>query len=698
MRKVFCIFSFFIVFFFVVIKVQSAESIDQLNIDSIKLINQAETDKQKLVQNYNEIAYLFGAISIDSSLKYSQKGRDLAKKINYNEGLAVSYYYSARAQVEIGLLKQALENYDSALSLFISEKDSVSILNCYRGMSYVASYGSSQFKSLDYNLKALGIAEKLNDYNSLSVIYNNIGTIYKKLDRYELALDYFMKTIELEEKRQNIDDLAISYSNVGILKIDKRKFKEAESDYRKILMLQEKIENKYILSYLYLSISGYFNGVEKFDSAKIFIDKAESLSTEKGYRHILARVYRRHGEMLFKQKHFKEAITYLDKCLDLSKLIGVSEEFAEIYKMKADAFYALGNLQEAYSSMKKANTSIDSLKYNKVAEFLEEFENQKVENELKQAKLEQALKNQQFENASITYENRMQFAVIIIAFLVLLIILVLYFLWRIRKSKMILSVQHDMIQYQKGQLEENVQKLKLSEENLLKLNATKDKFFSIIAHDLKSPFHSLLGFNELLIEEVESNNFEEARNFAFQINQVLEQSLALLNNLLYWSLDKTGGLKFKKEKINLNELIDEQIEYFRKIAVSSKIAIDVDMNGSLELMADRNMLHTIFRNLVSNAIKYTPSDGRIIIVASANETETKISIIDTGIGINSETLGRLFKIEENVSTVGLHNEKGTGLGLLLCKDFVEKHKGNIWVESEVGMGSVFSFTIPHDSK
>lgn len=683
-------------FFFLKFGTSIAVNKVQFQLDSIKGRIKIENDKKQLVTDYNRIAYLYGDISLDSSLLYSKKGIVLSREINYSHGLAVSHSYIAHAMVGKGELKQAIENYEIALLLFVDEKDSVNILDCYRGLGYVASFGASQLKCLDYNQKALEIASHLCDSASLSVIYNNIGTIYKKLDKYEFALDYFNKAIAIEEKAQVSEDLAISYSNVGVLKVESQRFSEAEVDYQKILELLPKINNEYVLSYLYLSLANYYTSIGDFIAANQYIEKTYAICAEnKSYTHIQARLYRRHAELLFKQKKYRESITLFDKCLHLSKSIGVNEEFPEIYELQADAYFSLGNNLEAYHSLKKAKNAIDSLKYDKVSGLLEEFEKQKMENDFRQKELEQALKEQQLENASIQLRSRFFFAVIAIVLLVLIVVIVLYFFFKIKKKNLILHEQHETIHDQKKQLETSVVKLKEREEELQKLNATKDKFFSIIAHDLKSPFNSLLGFNELLLEEIRNSNHGDVETYAQQINVILKQSYTLLNNLLDWSLDKTGGMNFRLENINLNGLFIEFVEYFRKIAPNNRIQIENRISADFEIRADKNMLHSIIRNLISNAIKYTPYDGLITISAKSNDVETRISIFDTGIGISPEVLTKLFKIEETVSTNGLHNEKGTGLGLLLCKDFIEKHNGRIWVESEVGKGSAFVFTIPH---
>lgn len=238
-------------------------------------------------------------------------------------------------------------------------------------------------------------------------------------------------------------------------------------------------------------------------------------------------------------------------------------------------------------------------------------------------------------------------------------------------------------------------KLEQSEKELKKTNASKDKFFSIIAHDLKDPFNSLLGFSELLNDAIQKNNTEKIKKFALLIQTVSKQSYSLLNNLLDWSLATTNGMKFDPERIDFNEFSNEIIHYFNTIAQNKTITINTDMKDNTIVFADRNMLNSILRNFVSNALKYTPANGVITIAANySNSNEVVISIADTGIGMDADTLKKLFNIEDALSTRGLNNEKGTGLGLLLCKGFIERHQGKIWVESEVGQGSTFKFTLP----
>lgn len=243
-------------------------------------------------------------------------------------------------------------------------------------------------------------------------------------------------------------------------------------------------------------------------------------------------------------------------------------------------------------------------------------------------------------------------------------------------------------------LKQAEQMLKQSEARLRELNATKDKFFSIIAHDLKSPFNSIVGFSNLLIEQIHENDFDAIEKYAGIIQDSSERAMDLLLNLLEWSRSQTNRIEFSPEYIEMVSLINEAIALLNESADLKSISITHEMPNNLPVFADKAMIATIMRNLISNAIKFTNLGGKIVISAEQGKDETVISVTDNGVGIKNDALEKIFRIEEDYSTKGTQNEKGTGLGLILCKEFVEKHGGRIWVESEEGKGSDFKFTLP----
>jgi PAS domain S-box-containing protein len=236
--------------------------------------------------------------------------------------------------------------------------------------------------------------------------------------------------------------------------------------------------------------------------------------------------------------------------------------------------------------------------------------------------------------------------------------------------------------------------LKESEKRLRELNATKDKFFSIIAHDLKSPFTSIIGLSELLVDQVSKNDYNGIDEYATMIQTSSWRAMDLLTNLMEWSRSQTGRIEFNPVNINMVELIEEATDLLRESAYQKNITISKSLPASLIAFADKSMINTILRNLISNAIKYTNPDGKIDISGVLGEKELTVSVSDDGVGINEDNLNKLFLIEASSSTRGTRNEEGTGLGLILCKDFVLKHGGKILAESEPGQGSRFTFTIP----
>jgi signal transduction histidine kinase len=231
-------------------------------------------------------------------------------------------------------------------------------------------------------------------------------------------------------------------------------------------------------------------------------------------------------------------------------------------------------------------------------------------------------------------------------------------------------------------------------QELKELNATKDKFFSIIAHDLKNPFNTLMGFTELLLDNLSDYSTDKLREFIGILHETSRQSYALLENLLEWSRAQTGRIQMSPEVMDLSVVTAENLDLLSNLASKKKIIIHDDTQPGSNVLADVNMVRTVIRNLISNAIKYTREGGSITIDAVKMDKFYEVSVSDTGVGIKPENLEKLFRIDVNYSTKGTADESGTGLGLILCREFIVKNDGNIWVESEFGKGSSFKFTLP----
>jgi two-component system, sensor histidine kinase and response regulator len=230
---------------------------------------------------------------------------------------------------------------------------------------------------------------------------------------------------------------------------------------------------------------------------------------------------------------------------------------------------------------------------------------------------------------------------------------------------------------------------------LVEIVSTNAKFLSIIAHDLRSPFSAIIGILELLKMSLKDFNKAEVEEYVNIVYNSANNTLVLLDNLLVWAVSQNKEKNFMPVKINLYDLLREEIENLKTLALQKQITFSQLIKPDLNVTADLQMVKTILRNLITNAIKYTNINGEITIDASELKQYVEVAIKDNGVGISPEEQKKLFKIDTFHSTPGTHNEKGTGLGLLLCKEFVELHGGNIQIESAAGKGSRFAFTLPH---
>ncbi len=253
----------------------------------------------------------------------------------------------------------------------------------------------------------------------------------------------------------------------------------------------------------------------------------------------------------------------------------------------------------------------------------------------------------------------------------------------------------DLVEQNAHELVELNVKLEQSEDKLMELNANKDKFFSIIAHDLKNPFTALIGFTDMMLDDFDGFSKEEIIEYMLTMSKTSKNVLSLLEGLLDWSRLQLGNLTLNPSKLSLSKIGNKVFDLYENNAKQKGIRLINSLDNSTTIFSDENAVFTTLRNLVSNAIKFTPHGGEVNFFSKVVENEfCQITVKDNGIGMDEKTMDKLFKIEVHHTTIGTDKEKGTGLGLLLCKDLTEKSGGKIWIESKVGKGSEFIFTVP----
>lgn len=290
-----------------------------------------------------------------------------------------------------------------------------------------------------------------------------------------------------------------------------------------------------------------------------------------------------------------------------------------------------------------------------------------------------------YEDLKIFYRNQL----VMYLFLLISIGLLIFIIYR--GIKIISFKRSD---YLKNLVDEKTSDLQLINEELKEAIATKDRFISILGHDLRSPFNSILGFSDLLMKNSSTYDQETIRQFAENINKSSVKTFNLLNNLLEWSKSQQGGIPFNPQTISINLLIQETCSLLNDFAEQKSIKLEIDTSSHVEAKVDVDMVKTVIRNLVSNAIKFTYENGVVTVAARKEFNSIQIIVTDSGTGMNEKTISSLFKIEESISKHGTKGESGTGFGLLLCKEFVDKHNGTIKVNSEIDKGSAFTVSLP----
>ena len=258
---------------------------------------------------------------------------------------------------------------------------------------------------------------------------------------------------------------------------------------------------------------------------------------------------------------------------------------------------------------------------------------------------------------------------------------------------------NEELKLSKDVIEENLSQKNMLVEKLEKLNSEKDKFFSIIAHDLRSPFQGFIGLTEIMVEEINILSKTELTNISNDLNKSANSLYKLLQNLLEWSQMQKGTINFAPQEWQLSEIVGQSYENMAQRASQKGITLENNISDSIRVNADEKMLNTVVRNLLSNAVKFTTTEGKVTISAKeTNDNMVEVSVTDTGIGMSENDVNKLFKLDEKVRKPGTDGEPSTGLGLLLCKEFVENHGGKIWIKSQENIGSTFYFTVPSVEK
>jgi len=663
-------------------------------IDSLKQVCLNEKDTVTLVDNYNWLAMLYAYSNVDSMLKYGKIALEIARQANYKQGIGDALFYVSYGYDQTGDWEEAIENLEYAIVIYNELKDTTSLVGSYLNLGVLYSYGTQQVKGLEYIIKAKNLAEKKGDRFGLPEAYTNIGSYYEYLKEYRSAYLYYAKALEIEEEENETDNISMSNIALGYINIKLKNLDEALDNLKDARKLLPQIEDLHRETEVMILFAYYYLEVDNLSEAEATIQKADSMVRDQKFERLNADLSYLRGKLFLKRRQYQKALLEFDKAVSYCNNLQKYDLLNDIYTDKADAHAMLGQYEKAYEMQVLKNQSSELLQPNKIAQVLGEFEREEL---LKEERAQQALENEleAEKTRSNKYRERVQLQVTAFSsvLLIILLIIVSYYAILRRKHAQVLKENYNTINQQKVMLEKNFNQLAEDEQKLKKLNATKDKFFSIIAHDLKNPFNVMIGISDLIRTNADIKHTKEFETMIDGMFQAATSGYNLLENLLEWSRTQTDSIQFKPENFTIDKIFAANKLLFKEAAHTKNIRISWPSSG-IEVFADYNMVNFIFRNLLNNAIKFSNKGGKIDVVVGTDEKMLRCTIKDNGIGMDADTLSKLFKIEYSVQQNGTANEKGTGLGLILCKEFVEKNKGTISVESKEGQGSAFTFELP----
>jgi len=596
-------------------------------------------------------------------------------------------------------------------------------------------------KSIKYGTEAIALADQYKDYISLAKAYGFVGVAYRVMGKYSESIDLYYKGLEVAQNYNIPEQAGYAHLNLANLYIYQEHASLAYENIKKAEAIAVKTSNKTMLAYVYLFYGRTFSLEGKLDTALFNYQRSLTIRKETNQAPEQATCYKYIGDIHFQKGDYVTAMDNYNMSLEKVDKQGDKNLYASILNKKSLILSELGDLDEAkklaYKSLSIANeikanmavkdalaalvkVSIKSQDYKsaseyqqKVIQYSDTLFNQKLtekifsleyqmEKQQRNAKIDLLNKDNAIKALKIKRIKIISIALTSILTLLATVIIVLLVLVRQRRkhAKLLelqnqeIIAQRNNIELQNTKLTETNEQLEKSEEELRRIVQTKDKLFSIIAHDLRSPFMSLAGLTEVMYNSAMKMEKAEIAEFSKMINNSSHKLLNLIENLLQWSKSQTGTLKLYPGYFHVRETVDEVMKIYLTQAESKGIKLRNDVPEGIQVYTDRETFSIILRNLVLNGIKYTKEGGVVTASASHDSDNVVISISDTGIGMAPEVIGKLFKIEESFTTQGTGNEVGTGLGLIICKEFAEINKGSIKVESTLGKGTAFIITLP----
>jgi len=710
------------------VSISGFAGIDRGRVDSLKTLiasKLAGADTTS-INRLNNLAASYFDSNPDSTLYYGHKSVDLSRKINYRAGLANGLLQTGHANFFKGRFAQGQQDFDEAIAIYKSINDlqglgngyklygrmdnllakyevalhylalaldinrqlknDDEIADCYKNIGIVYFSEGQNSTALDYYYKGLEITLKKNDDKASAAIYNDIGVVLQGMEVYPKALEYYKKALNLFKGTNDLNGVGTVNENIGEVLIAHKEYDRAIVYLTKAINIAKKQDDKDGISSVYTDFGLCYAHKNQFPLAKNYLDS--SLQVASKYKIVYNQAYALIGlaTMYNLQKDYKNAFIYATKgqnvAATLRNLTVRSNAALQLNKTLA----GLGRYGDAYQMLRRYNELKDSLNnneslqkltsYNLALDFASKEHQIAEQHREKDESFRQRIKQQRLINTI--------FLTIIAAMIAVSIV---YYRQKRKQQKInaMLEEKNREVLQQKADLDDQAQKLN-------NLNTLKDRLISVLAHDLRAPLSTLRGLFSLLQDETISH--EQLLDMIPSVLKKLEYTSDFLDTLLFWINSQMDNFESSAKSFYLKDIVAYEAESYHEQAKLKGINLIDSVPDDAVASADPNSIRIVIRNLITNAIKFSKQDDTIEIQAIQQDDHNYvISVKDTGVGMSDDQLSKLFKSKVN-SNAGTDNESGTGMGMLFCKDLVEKCSGKIWVTSQKGHGTKFSFTVP----
>lgn len=649
-------------------------------------------------------------------------------QIKLQNALASYYWRKGKIDTAILLFKQ---NLDTSKKY----KLDVRYLNAMANLGAILNF-SGMPDSAYYCLKtALPLAEKANDSSLIPKINFDLGNYYLRKTYNHLALEHLRKALDYYESDTNSVLLIYAYNSLGNVYTNLKEFNKAKYYYLEGIKMDSARDDVQILYDLFNNLGvTYWKVNGQLDSARYYVKLAVQLATELSipmnqliYQLNLGGIEIDAGNLERSLKILKAAeqieLPYIDKYKLSALYINMGAVYIKLGKYGSALYYnskgirmaqevdAYDNLLNAYGGLSELDTLMGHYKmalqhYKMMNSYKDSIDNKEIRNKIAELEIIHETKQKGKENQLLQDQNLLQSEIIkkqiILNYsvtsgliVVLILVIVLYSNSRkLKRAKNETEKKNKEISEKNELIYEKNKDLEAQKEELFILNQTKDKFFTIIAHDLRNPFSGLLGLLDILETDFHDLGDDDKLEIISKLNKNGRNTYNMLVNLLDWARTQRGRIEPVIESVNLNQLIKSSISFLSQRIQDKEHLVLVKLEENILLQTDPNLLQTIIVNILNNALKFTKRGGEIIIEAEYHQNSVVLSIKDNGVGMDQNQLKQLFSISTNISSKGTENERGTGLGLILSKEFVQLLKGSIRAESEVGKGSTFVIDLP----